>query len=172
MYEQEVDIGIAADIGTLAFLPKITGNQSFARELAYNARFFSAAEAEKLGFLSRVVDGGREGVVNAALELARTIASKSPIAITGTKQILIHARDHSSVLFDFRLYIYESLRHLLLRFRVSDNLDYTATWNAFAMQADVCDFQLLRSDIFADIKSFLGYELVDPCGKKEENTNL
>jgi delta(3,5)-delta(2,4)-dienoyl-CoA isomerase len=105
MYEQEVDIGMAADIGTLAFLPKITGNQSFARELAYSARFFSAAEAEKLGFLSRVVDGGREGVVNAALELAKTIASKSPVAVTGTKQFLIHARDHSSVSFDSRLYI-------------------------------------------------------------------
>jgi delta(3,5)-delta(2,4)-dienoyl-CoA isomerase len=45
---QEVDIGLAPDVGTLAYLPKITGNDSLARELTYTGRLFSAAEAEKL----------------------------------------------------------------------------------------------------------------------------
>ncbi|OJA12635.1 hypothetical protein AZE42_04483 [Rhizopogon vesiculosus] len=89
----EVDMGLAADVGTLAHLPKITGNQSLARELAYTARTFSSDEALKLGLVSRVVEGGREAVVGVALHLARVIASKSPIAVSGTKHLL-HARGH------------------------------------------------------------------------------
>jgi delta(3,5)-delta(2,4)-dienoyl-CoA isomerase len=110
---KEVDVGLAADAGTLAYLQKITGNQSLARELAYTARAFSSDEAEKLGLVSRVVEGGRDAVVAAALQLAKDIASKSPVAVTGTKRLLLHARDHS----------------------VAENLQYTATWNSAALQA-------------------------------------
>ena len=87
-------MGLAADVGTLGYLPKITGNQSLARELAYTARTFSSDEAMRLGLVSRVVDGSREAVVGAALRLADDIASKSPIAVSGTKRLLLHARDH------------------------------------------------------------------------------
>lgn len=87
-------MGLAADVGTLAYLPKITGNQSLARELAYTARMFSSGEAERLGLVSRVVGGGRDAVVAAALQLANDIASKSPVAVSGTKCLLLHARDH------------------------------------------------------------------------------
>ncbi|KAJ7745538.1 Delta2-dienoyl-CoA-isomerase [Mycena maculata] len=111
---KEVDVGLAADIGTLAYLPKITGNHSLARELAYTSATFSAADAERLGLVSRVVPGGRSEVVAAALTLASVIASKSPIAVSGTKHILKHARDHS----------------------VPANLDYTAVWNAAAINTD------------------------------------
>lgn len=65
------------------------------RELAYTARDFGAAEADKLGLLSRVVEGGRDEVVAAALELAKVIAKKSPYAVMSTKRILTHSRDHS-----------------------------------------------------------------------------
>ncbi|KAG1736642.1 Delta2-dienoyl-CoA-isomerase [Suillus paluster] len=108
-----LDMGLAADVGTLAYLPKITGNHSLARELAYTGRTFSSDDAEKLGLVSRVVEGGREAVVAAALQLAKDIASKSPVAVTGTKHLLLHARDHS----------------------VAENLQYTATWNSAALQA-------------------------------------
>ena len=60
-----MDIGIAADIGTLAYLPKITGNHSLVREICYTARPFSGAEAREIGFVSRVVDGGKDEVVKA-----------------------------------------------------------------------------------------------------------
>jgi len=109
---KEVDIGVAADIGTLAYLPKITGNHSLVRELVYTARSFSAAEADKLGLVSKVVEGGREGVVKAALDLAITIAGKSPIAVAGSKHLISHARDHT----------------------IAENLDYTAIWNGGALQ--------------------------------------
>jgi delta(3,5)-delta(2,4)-dienoyl-CoA isomerase len=44
-----------------------------------------------------VVEGGRGGVVKAALELANVIASKSPIAVHGSKVLISHARDHRQV---------------------------------------------------------------------------
>ncbi len=110
-----MDIGLAADIGTLALLPKITGNHSLVRELAYTARPFSTQEAQQIGFVSRVVPGGRDEVVSAALDLAKTIASKSPIAVNGSKKLISHARDHS----------------------VQENLVYTQTWNAHALLTDV-----------------------------------
>ncbi|KAI9062279.1 ClpP/crotonase [Trametes sanguinea] len=109
---KEVDVGLAADIGTLARLPKIAGNHSMVHELAYTGRNFSAAEAEKMGLVSRVVQGGRDEVVAAALELAKLIAEKSPVAVAGTKHLLLHARDHS----------------------VRENLEYTATWNSAMLQ--------------------------------------
>src|SRR5437016_3906376 len=95
---QEVDVGLAADIGTLALLPKIASNDSLVRELAYTARPFSAADAEKLGLVSKVVNGSRDEVVRAALELASTIARKSPVAVYGSKMLIAHAKDHRCVL--------------------------------------------------------------------------
>lgn len=94
---QEVDVGLAADIGSLARVPKVAGNQSLVHELAYTGRNFSAAEAEKLGFISRVVEGGRDEVTAAALEVAKLIAEKSPVAVAGTKHLLLHSRDHTYV---------------------------------------------------------------------------
>ena len=49
------DVGLAADIGTFARLPKLTGNLSLVHELAYSTRTFSVVEAKKLGLVSRVV---------------------------------------------------------------------------------------------------------------------
>lgn len=64
-------------------------------ELAFTARDFNAAEAEKMGMVSKVVPGGRDEVVRAALQVAGTIAKKSPIAVLTTKKTLQHARDHT-----------------------------------------------------------------------------
>ncbi|KAH8825146.1 Delta2-dienoyl-CoA-isomerase, partial [Flagelloscypha sp. PMI_526] len=120
---KEVDIGLCADVGSLAFLPKIGGNQSLLRELAYTGRSFSAQEALAAGFLSKVVDGGRDEVIAAAFQVAEVIASKSPVPIVGTKRVLLHSRDHT----------------------VADNLEYVATWNANALQTEVSKKkQLLR----------------------------
>ena len=112
---QEVDIGLAPDIGSLAFLPKITGNHSLVRELTYTARPFSAIEAEKLGLLSKVVEGGRDEVIKEALELARLIASKSPVAVASSKHLISHSRDHS----------------------VAENLLYTSVWNSVSLMTKV-----------------------------------
>ncbi|KAI0041376.1 ClpP/crotonase [Auriscalpium vulgare] len=110
---KEADVGLAADIGTLARLPKLTGNASHLAELALTARNFGAEEAQQLGLISKIVPGGHDEVVAAALAVAANIADKSPIAIVGTKRFIAHARDHS----------------------IEDALEYQTTWNTGAMQS-------------------------------------
>ena len=53
--EQEVDVGLAADVGSLQRLPKVVGNESLLRELAFTARRFEAPEAHTLGLISRIL---------------------------------------------------------------------------------------------------------------------
>ena len=53
---KEVDIGLAADIGTIQRFYKVIGNDSWGREKAYTAAFFGADEALKNGYVSRVFD--------------------------------------------------------------------------------------------------------------------
>ena len=91
---KEVDIGLAADLGTLQRFPRIVGNDSWTRELAFTGRFFSADEALEKGFVSYVVESKESGV-SKALDIAKLIASKSPIAVQGTKNQLDFARDHT-----------------------------------------------------------------------------
>ncbi len=62
------------------------------------ARNFGAEEALGVGFVSKVVQGSRDEVLAVALDTAQVIASKSPVAVVGTKQILLHSRDHRFVL--------------------------------------------------------------------------
>lgn len=91
---KEVDIGLAADIGTLSRLPKIVGSHSWIKEVCLSARFFNADEALAVGFVSRVLEN-KAKAIEAATELAVLIASKSPVAVQGTKDILNHSRDNS-----------------------------------------------------------------------------
>ncbi|WAR20189.1 ECH1-like protein [Mya arenaria] len=91
---KEIDLGLAADLGTLQRFPKVIGNDSYARELAYTARKFYADEAKAMGFVSRVcTDHG--SVLEAALDTAKLIASKSPVAVQGTKASMVFSRDHT-----------------------------------------------------------------------------
>lgn len=89
-----MDIGLAADVGTLQRLPKIVGNDSLVRELVYSARRFQSDEALQFGLVSRVF-ADRDACVNGALEMAEMIASKSPVAVAGSKVNLVYSRDHS-----------------------------------------------------------------------------
>ena len=49
---REVNIGMAADLGSLQRLPRIIGNDSLVRELAYTARNLPASEAKEVPILS------------------------------------------------------------------------------------------------------------------------
>lgn len=91
---KEVDIGLAADIGTLSRLPKAVGSSSWVKDVCLSARFFDAAEALRQGFVSEVHES-KAAAVAAGLEKAALIAGKSPVAVQGTKELLNHARDHS-----------------------------------------------------------------------------
>lgn len=51
---KEVDIGLAADIGTLSRLPHAVGNLSWVKDVALSARIFGSEEALRVGLVSRV----------------------------------------------------------------------------------------------------------------------
>ncbi|XP_050462056.1 delta(3,5)-Delta(2,4)-dienoyl-CoA isomerase, mitochondrial isoform X2 [Cataglyphis hispanica] len=91
---KEVDIGLAADVGTLQRFPKIVGSDSLVRELVYTARKYPAAEALESGFINRILDN-EESLLNKAIEVAENIAKKSPVAVQGSKISMIYSRDHS-----------------------------------------------------------------------------
>lgn len=92
---KEVDIGMAADVGTLQRLPKVIGSQSLVRELCFTARKLPSAEAEHCGLVSKVFDD-KNTMIEEAIKLAAVIASKSPVAIQGTKSNLVYSLDHTN----------------------------------------------------------------------------
>lgn len=92
---KEVDIGMAADVGTLQRLPKVVGNQSVVREWCLTGRRFGAAEAEKVGLLSAVFETHAEMVAH-AMQVAADIAAKSPVAVQATKKNLVYSLDHTT----------------------------------------------------------------------------
>lgn len=90
---QEINIGMVADVGTLQRLPKLIP-LAVVKELAYTGRRLGAARAEQYGLVNAVFDTP-ETMLAAALQCAKEIASKPPVAIWGTKQAVNYARDHS-----------------------------------------------------------------------------
>lgn len=88
---KEVEIGMAADVGTLQRFPKAIGSQSLARELCYTGRRFESSEAFNCGLVSKVFSD-KESLVNGALALAENIAEKSPIAVQATKQNVVYSQ--------------------------------------------------------------------------------
>ena len=108
----EINIGMTADVGTLQRMPKLVP-EGVVRELAYTGRNMSASEAKERGFVNEFYED-QDAMDDAVLEIAKEIASKSPMAIWGTKQTLNYGRDHS----------------------VADGLEYIATWNAALFDPD------------------------------------
>jgi len=64
------------------------------KELAYTGRRLSAAHAASYGLVNAVLPTADEALA-AAMQCAKEIASKPPIAIWGTKQAVHYARDHT-----------------------------------------------------------------------------
>jgi len=90
---QEINIGLAADVGTLQRLPRLIP-EGLMRELAYTGRRMHAAEAKEIGLVNRVFDTQDE-MLDAVQAIAREIASKSPLAVASSKHLLNYGRDHS-----------------------------------------------------------------------------
>ena len=113
---QEVNIGMAADVGTLQRLPRIIPDSKM-RELAYTGRRMYADEAKETGLVSDTY-GSQDKMLEAASSLAKEIASKSPVAIYGLKAVMNYSRDHS----------------------VKDGLEYNALWSgAMLSQKDMTE---------------------------------
>lgn len=107
---QEINIGMTADVGTLQRLPKIIP-EGIARQLAYTGERMSADRAREVGLVNEVF-ATHDDLIDGVLEIAAEIASKSPLAIWGTKEMINFTRDHS----------------------VADSLNYIATWQAGMFQ--------------------------------------
>ncbi len=107
---QAINIGMTADVGTLQRLPKLIP-EGVARELAYTGDRMSAERAYEVGLVNKIY-ADHDEMLAGVLETAKTIASKSPLAIWGTKQSINYARDHS----------------------VEDGLEYIATWQTGMLQ--------------------------------------
>lgn len=90
---QEINIGMVADVGTLQRLPKLIP-LALVKELAYTGRRLSAAKALAAGLVNEVFDS-HAAMLDAALQCAREIAAKPPVAIWGTKQVIQYASEHS-----------------------------------------------------------------------------
>jgi enoyl-CoA hydratase len=90
---QEINIGMVADVGTLQRLPKLVP-LGVVKELAYTGRRLPARKALGYGLVNEVFETP-DAMLEAALRCAREIASKPPVAIWGTKQVIHYARDHS-----------------------------------------------------------------------------
>lgn len=109
---QEVNVGIVADVGTLQRLPHLIP-AGLVRELAYTGRRLPAEEARAAGLVNAVFES-HDALLEGALAMATNIAEKSPLAVTGTKEMLNYARDHT----------------------IADGLNHVATWQAGMMQTD------------------------------------
>lgn len=109
---KEIDMGMAADVGTLQRLPRLIGD-GIMRELAYTGRPVYGEEAARIGLVNQVF-ADHDALLEGVMDIARQIAAKSPLAIRGTKEMIRYSRDHS----------------------VADGLNYIATWNAAMLQSE------------------------------------
>ena len=91
---QEINIGMVADVGTLQRLPKLMP-MTVVKELAYTGRRMGADKALQYGLVNEVLPDA-DSALAAAMQTAKEIASKPPVAIWGTKQALHYAREHST----------------------------------------------------------------------------
>ena len=91
---QEINIGMAADLGVLQRLPKLIA-PGVVRELAYTGERLGAARALELGLVNAVLPDV-DALLQHTLKVAASIAAKSPLAIAGSKLAINHARDHGT----------------------------------------------------------------------------
>jgi enoyl-CoA hydratase/carnithine racemase len=85
-----VERGLCCDVAGLGRLVQLVGRER-ASELLFTGRRVEADEALRIGLVSRVV--AHEDLMDAALELATTIAGKPPLAVAKLKAGLRDAAD-------------------------------------------------------------------------------
>ncbi|OED46090.1 enoyl-CoA hydratase [Endozoicomonas sp. (ex Bugula neritina AB1)] len=107
---KETELGMTADVGVLQRLPKIIP-EGIVREMAYTARRLSAPEALNFGLVNAVYPD-KESMITQVMNIAQQIARNSPLAVSGSKEMINYTRDHS----------------------VADSLKYMATWQSGMFQ--------------------------------------
>lgn len=102
----EINIAMTADVGTFPRLQRYIP-EGWVKELAYTGRRIDAAKAKEIGLVNDVFDT-QEELLAYVMETAREIASKNPVAVTGSKVLINYGRDHTT----------------------AETLDYIGLWNA------------------------------------------
>ena len=102
----EINIGMTADVGTFPRLCHLMP-EGWVRQISYTGERLPAARARDLGLVNEVFDT-QAAMLEHAMKIAREIASKSPLAVSGSKAMINYARDHT----------------------IADGLDYIGVWNA------------------------------------------
>ena len=102
----EINMGMTADVGTF---PRILNHlpEGIVRELAYTGRRMTPEEALRWGLVNSIHDS-QEACNKAAQDMAQEIATKAPMAVHGSKEIITYCRDHTT----------------------AEGLDRIALWNA------------------------------------------
>lgn len=100
---EETNVGMMADLGVLQRLPKIIP-AGIARYMALTGESLDASDALRMGLLAKIFPTS-EALLDGAFAIARRIAERPPLAISGIKRAMIYSRDHG---------VYESLEHTAL----------------------------------------------------------
>jgi len=103
---QEINIAMTADVGTFPRLQRFV-SEGWVKEMAYGGRRLKADKAKEIGLVNEVFETHEE-MLAYVMELATEIATKNPIAVTGSKVLINYGRDHNT----------------------ADTLDYIGVWNA------------------------------------------
>jgi delta(3,5)-delta(2,4)-dienoyl-CoA isomerase len=106
---KEINNGITAWMGGIQRIHKLIGWHSWVREILFTGRFVTGEEAHHVGLFSRMFDTYKE-MMDYTLEMAQTLASKSPVAMYGAKTNFLYSRDNS----------------------VKKNLEFVSAWNGFS----------------------------------------
>ncbi|MEO0400653.1 MAG: crotonase/enoyl-CoA hydratase family protein [Pseudomonadota bacterium] len=109
---QETAIGMTADVGTFPRLAKVIP-EGWARQMSYTAERVSAAKAKEIGLVNEVFETP-DALLEGVMAIARQIAAHSPLAVTGCKRIITHARDNTT----------------------AATLEHIAVWNAAMLRPD------------------------------------
>lgn len=90
-----INIGLSgSDVSVSYHLPRLIG-MSRAAEIMMTGRFVDAEEAERIGIVNKIVKD--EKLLDAGMELAETLLSKSPLGLRMTKQALNISLDSPSL---------------------------------------------------------------------------
>ena len=108
----EINIGMTADVGTFPRLVKLIP-EGIVRELAYTGRRMPADEAKAVGLVNQVFPD-QATMLEEVMKIAREIAGKAPLAVSGCKRMINYSRDHTT----------------------RDGLDYIGIWNAGMLQPE------------------------------------
>ena len=103
---QETNIGMTADVGTFPRLQRYVP-EGWVKQMSYTGERVGADKAKEIGLVNDVFET-QEEMLEHVLGVAREIASKNPLAVTGCKVLINYGRDHST----------------------ADTLDYIGVWNS------------------------------------------